>query len=47
MDIKLIKSELDYERALARLEAIFDAPADTPEGDEAEILTPQIENYEN
>lgn len=47
MSIKPIKSEQDYERALARLEVIFDAPADTPEGDEAEILTLLIENYEN
>lgn len=47
MNIKPIKSEQDYERALARLETIFDAPADTPEGDEAEILTLLIENYEN
>ena len=47
MSIKPIKSEQDYERALTRLDAIFDAPADTPEGDEAEILALLIENYEN
>ncbi len=47
MNIRPIKSEQDYERALARLEVIFDAPADTPEGDEAEILTLLVENYEN
>lgn len=47
MNIKPIKSEQDYERALARLDVIFDAPADTPEGDEAEILTLLVENYEN
>ncbi len=47
MNIKPIKSEQDYKRALARLEVIFDAPADTPEGDEAEILALLIENYEN
>jgi len=47
MNIKPIKSEQDYERVLARLEVIFDAPADTPEGDEAEILALLIENYEN
>ncbi|MBV6439661.1 MAG: hypothetical protein EPGJADBJ_01308 [Saprospiraceae bacterium] len=47
MNIKPVKSEQDYERALARLEVIFDAPANTPEGDEAEILTLLIENYEN
>lgn len=47
MNIKPIKSEQDYEHTLARLEVIFDAPADTPEGDEAEILALLIENYEN
>ncbi len=47
MNIKLIKSEQDYDRALTRLEAIFDAPADTPEGEEAEILALLIEHYED
>lgn len=47
MNIRPIKSEQDYDRALARLDAIFDAPTDTPEGDEAEILVLLIENYEN
>lgn len=47
MDIKPVKSEQDYERTLARLDVLFDAPANTPEGDEAEILTLLIENYEN
>ncbi len=47
MNIKPIRSEQDYDEALARLEAIFDAPADTAEGDEAEILALLIENYEN
>lgn len=46
MHIKPIKSEADYEAALARLDAIFDAPADSPDGDEAEILVMLIENYE-
>lgn len=45
--MKPIKSTLDYEQALARLEIIFDALADTAEGDEAEILTLLIEAYEN
>ncbi len=47
MNIRPIKSEQDYDRALVRLEAIFDAPTDTPEGDEAEMLVLLIENYEN
>lgn len=47
MRIKLIKDENDYNLALKRLEAIFDAPADSPEGDEAEILSILIEKYED
>lgn len=45
--IKPIKSEQDYQNALHRLEIIFDAQIDSKEGDEAEILSLLIENYEN
>lgn len=47
MNLKPIKSEKDYREGLKRLEVIFDAPIDTKEGDEAEILSMLIENYEN
>ncbi len=47
MNIKPIKTEEAYEVALKRLEKIFDAPADSKKGDEAEILSMLIENYEN
>ena len=47
MDIKPLKNEQDYEKALERLEVIFDAPANSQEGDEAEILSMLIDNYEN
>lgn len=47
MNLKPIKSEKDYRNSLERLEIIFDAPVDTKEGDEAEILSLLIENYEN
>ena len=47
MQIKPIKTKNDYNKALYRLENIFDAPANTTEGDEAEILSLLIENYEN
>ncbi|MEL6652899.1 MAG: helix-turn-helix domain-containing protein [Bacteroidota bacterium] len=47
MNIKLIKTEEDYEQALARLEEIFDAPFGSPRGDEAEILGILIEKYED
>jgi HTH-type transcriptional regulator/antitoxin HigA len=47
MELKPIKSKKDYRKGLERLEVIFDAPIDTKEGDEAEILSLLIENYEN
>lgn len=47
MELKPIKTDQDYEQALARLDQIFDMPANTPEGDEAEIIVMLIENYEN
>ena len=47
MNIKPLKTEQDYEKALERLEVIFDAPANSKEGDEAEILSILIDNYEN
>ena len=47
MELQVIKSEKAYRNALQRLELIFDAPVDSVEGDEAEILSLLIENYEN
>ena len=47
MNIKPIKSEQDYNKALERLEVIFDSAANTKEGDEADILSMLIDNYEN
>ena len=46
MKIKPIKNEKDYQEALKRLEVIFDAPLDTAEGDELEVLGVLIDNYE-
>jgi len=46
MKIKVLKTEEDYKQALSRLEMIFDAPADSMEGDEAELLTILIEKFE-
>jgi HTH-type transcriptional regulator/antitoxin HigA len=46
MEIKVIKTEEDYNSALKRLEEVFDAPVNSPEGDEAELLTVLIEKYE-
>ena len=47
MRLKPIKTEIDYKNALRRLDEIFDAPIDSEEGDEAEILSILIEQYEN
>jgi HTH-type transcriptional regulator/antitoxin HigA len=46
LNIKPIRTEKDYEAALARIEEIFDAEPDTPDGDELEILASLVENYE-
>ena len=46
MNIKLIKTEADYQVALKRLEKIFDAQAGTPESDEADILGLMVDEYE-
>ncbi|RZK04293.1 MAG: helix-turn-helix domain-containing protein [Flavobacterium sp.] len=47
MEIKPIKTEKDYNQALQRLDAIFDAKVDSPEGDELEVLGILIDQYEN
>ncbi len=47
MNIKPIKTDKDYEKALERLEVIFDSSVNSKEGDEAEILSMLIDNYEN
>ncbi len=47
MKIKPIKTEKDYQQVLERLELIFDAKKGTEEGDELEILSILIDNYEN
>ena len=47
MDINLIKTEKDYNRALERLELIFNAKKGSPEGDELVLLGILIDQYEN
>ena len=46
MEIKPIKTESDYIRALKRLEIIFHAEIGTAESDEADILGLLIDEYE-
>jgi HTH-type transcriptional regulator / antitoxin HigA len=47
MKIKVLKTEEQYNEALKRLEIVFDAPADSPNGEEAELLSILIEKYED
>ena len=46
MSITPIKTENDYRAALKRMELLFDAPINTPESDEADILGLLIDEYE-
>lgn len=46
MNIKLIKTKKDYQDAINRLEVIFDAKPNSKEGDELEVLSMLIDNYE-
>lgn len=47
MDMKILKTEEEYNQALRRLEVIFDASTDSTEGDEADLLGILIEKYED
>lgn len=47
MKIAPIRNEKDYQKALDRLEEIFDSKKGTDEGDELEILSILIDRYEN
>jgi len=46
MEIKPIRNEADYDAALRRIEALWGAPAGTPEGDELDVLATLTEAYE-
>ena len=46
MDIKPIKSEEDYEKALHRVESLWKSPEGSPESDELDVLATLIEAYE-
>ncbi|NOZ49278.1 MAG: transcriptional regulator [Chloroflexi bacterium] len=47
MDIRPIKTEEDYEAALAEIERSFDVSPETPEGDRLEVLMALVEVYED
>lgn len=46
MNIKPIKTEKDYEVALARIERLWNAAPHTPKGDELSVLVILVESYE-
>lgn len=46
MNIKPIKTEQDYENSLLKIEKIWGAKRDTPEGDELDLLVTLVESYE-
>jgi len=46
MKTKIINTEVEYDKALTRLEKIFDSEPSSKEGQEAELLALLIEDYE-
>jgi HTH-type transcriptional regulator/antitoxin HigA len=46
MDIHPLKTEADYQAALAEIERLFDATPNTPAGDRLDVLATLVEAYE-
>jgi HTH-type transcriptional regulator / antitoxin HigA len=46
-DVKPIRTEADYEAALAEVERLWGAKAGTPKGDRLDVLATLIDAYEN
>lgn len=46
MNIRPIKTEQDYNSTLSRIQELWDAKKDTPEGDELDLLVTLVESYE-
>ncbi|MEO8147021.1 MAG: DNA-binding protein [Bacteroidia bacterium] len=46
MNIKPIKTKKDYEQALKRIEQLWGAKRNTPNGDEFDVLCTLVESYE-
>jgi HTH-type transcriptional regulator/antitoxin HigA len=46
MDIRPIKTDIDYKESIKRIEKLWGAKKDTPEGDEFDILCTIVEAYE-
>lgn len=45
--LKPLRTEADYEAAIAEIEALWGAPAGTPRGDRLDILATLVDVYEN
>jgi HTH-type transcriptional regulator / antitoxin HigA len=45
-NLQIIENEKDYDRALQRIEVLFDVPKDTSESHELEILVLLVKKYE-
>jgi HTH-type transcriptional regulator/antitoxin HigA len=46
-EINPIRSEADYEKALAKVERLWGARSGTPEGDQLDVLATLIDTYES
>ena len=46
MEIRPIKTEADYQAALAEIDRLFDADPNTPAGDRLDVLATLVEAYE-
>lgn len=45
--VKIVHSEAEYQKALSRLDELFDAPVGTAESDEADLWALVTEDYES
>lgn len=46
MEIRPIKTENDYSKSLKRINELWGAKKDTPEGDEFDLMVTLVESYE-
>jgi HTH-type transcriptional regulator / antitoxin HigA len=46
MTVRPIKTDADYQAALAEIERLFDATPNTPKGDRLEVVLSLVESYE-
>lgn len=47
MEIRPIRNDEDHRRALAEIEALWDAPEGSPDADRLEVLAVLVEDYES